>query len=131
MGKNLLLTELSYVTPPGNLEEMSFEIITGGYQPIMAHPERYFFYHKNYESFYRLKELGFLIQVNLLSLIGYYGIQVGKAARFILEKNLADFVGTDMHHTRHLQLLSKKENLLTFKKYLGDKVYNNFSEIAS
>jgi len=131
MGKNLLLTELSYVTPPDNLEEMSFEMITAGYQPIMAHPERYFFYHKNYESFFRLKELGFLIQINLLSLTGHYGVQAARAAKFIFEKNLADLVGTDMHHTRHLNLLSKKENLSMFTKYLGDKIYNNLSEIAS
>ena len=128
--KNVILTELSYISLPDNLEEMSFEIITGGYQPIMAHPERYFFYHKNYDSFYRLKELGFLLQVNLLSLTGYYGAPVGKAAKFIFEKNLADLVGTDMHHTRHLELLSKKENIAIFKKYMGDKMYNDFSEIT-
>lgn len=128
--KNLILTELSYLSLPDNLEEMSFEIITGGYQPIMAHPERYFFYHKNYDSFYRLKEIGFLLQVNLLSLTGYYGAPVARAAKFIFEKNLVDLVGTDMHHTRHLQILSKKENLAIFKKYMGDKMYNDFSGIA-
>ena len=130
VGKNVILTELSYVSLPDNLEKMSFEIITGGYQPIMAHPERYFFYHKNYENYFRLKELGFLLQVNLLSLAGYYGAPVTKAAKFIFEKNLADLVGTDMHHARHLELLSKKENLAIFRKYMGDKLYNDFSEIT-
>jgi protein-tyrosine phosphatase len=128
--RNLILTELSYVTPPDKLEVMSFEIITAGYQPIMAHPERYFFYHKNYDGFLRLKELGFFLQVNLLSLIGYYGIATGKAAKFIFENNLADFVGTDIHHSRHLELLSKSENLAIFKKYLGDKIFNDFAEIT-
>jgi len=128
--KNIILTEISYMTPPDNLEEMSFEIITGGYQPIMAHPERYFFYHKNYDSYSRLKELGFLIQVNLLSLTGYYGTPVKKAAKFILENDLADLVGTDMHHNRHLQILSQKKNLSIFKRYLGDKMYNDFSQVA-
>ena len=125
--KNLILTELSYTTAPDNLESMAFEIITSGYQPIMAHPERYFYYHKNYENFFRLKELGFLLQVNLLSLTGYYGNGVTKAAKFIVEKNLADLVGTDMHHTRHLEALSKKENQAIFKKTFGDKIYNDFS----
>lgn len=129
--KNFILTELSYVTQPDNLEVMSFEMLTAGYQPIMAHPERYFFYQKNYDGFFRLKELGFLLQVNLLSLTGYYGAAAGKAAKFIFENNLADLVGTDMHHLRHLQLLSKNENLATFKKYLGDKIYNDFSVITT
>lgn len=124
---NVVLTELSYSTPPDNLEEIAFEIITNGYQPIMAHPERYFFYHKNYDNFFRLKELGFLLQVNLLSLTGYYGAPATKAAKFIFEKDLTDLVGTDMHHSRHLDILSKKENMAIFKKYLGDRMYNDFA----
>jgi protein-tyrosine phosphatase len=130
VSKNIILTELSYGTPPDNLEEMAFEIITNGYQPIMAHPERYYFYHKNFDGFSRLKELGFLLQVNLLSLTGYYGAPAAKAAKYIFEKQLADLVGTDMHNERHLQALSKKENLSIFSKYLGNKVYNDFTEIA-
>ncbi|MEO6329522.1 MAG: CpsB/CapC family capsule biosynthesis tyrosine phosphatase [Ginsengibacter sp.] len=128
--KNIILTELSYATAPGNLEEISFAILTGGYQPIMAHPERYFYYHKNYENFYYLKELGFLLQVNLLSLTGYYGSAVTKAAKFILQKDLADLVGTDIHSDRHLAALSKQNNLLIFQKFLGDKMYNDFETIA-
>lgn len=124
--KNVILTEMSYASPTGNLEEMAFEIITGGYQPIMAHPERYFYYHRNYENYFRLKELGFLLQVNLLSLTGYYGAPVEKAAKYILDKGLADLVGTDMHHTRHLNTLSDKKNISHMLHHLGEKVYNNF-----
>src|SRR5688572_11623644 len=128
--KNLVLTEISYTTLPNNLENMAFEIITNGYQPIMAHPERYFYYHKNYDNFFRLKELGFLLQVNLLSLTSYYGAAVTKAAKFIVEKGLADLVGTDMHHTRNLEALSKKENQVIIQKALGDKIYNDFSLVS-
>ncbi len=124
---NLILTEISYTTSPDNLENIAFEIITGGYQPIMAHPERYFYYHKNYENFFRLKELGFLLQVNLLSITGYYGPGVTKAAKFIVDNGLADLVGTDMHHARHLGALLKKENQAIFEKSFGDKTYNDFS----
>ncbi|MEO7801786.1 MAG: CpsB/CapC family capsule biosynthesis tyrosine phosphatase [Ginsengibacter sp.] len=126
IAKNYILTELTYTTMPESLEDMSFEINTSGYQPIMAHPERYLFYHKNYDQFYRLKELGFLLQVNLLSVTGYYGPGVAKAAKFILEKGLADYVGTDMHHQRHLNMLSNKNTLSIIHKLLGDKMYNDF-----
>lgn len=124
--KNYILTELSYSTLPGNLEQISFEINTNNYQPLMAHPERYPYYHKNYDAYYRLKELGFLLQVNLLSLTGYYGKYVAKAARYILENNLADFVGTDLHHFKHLNILTDTKSIAIFEKYLGDKVYNQF-----
>jgi tyrosine-protein phosphatase YwqE len=127
--KNLLLTELSYAMPPDKLEKIAFEIIINDYKPIMAHPERYFYYHKNYDAYYRLKELGFLLQVNLLSLTGYYGIPAARAAKFIFENNLADLVGTDMHHIKHLEILSKKENLMLLRKYMGDKLWNDFDAL--
>jgi tyrosine-protein phosphatase YwqE len=92
----------------------------------MAHPERYPYYHKNYDAYYRLKELGFLLQVNLLSLTGYYGKNVAKAAKFILENKLADFVGTDLHHFNHLNVLTDTKSISLFEKYLGDRVYNSF-----
>ncbi|MDQ6755741.1 MAG: hypothetical protein M3004_02290 [Bacteroidota bacterium] len=127
--KNFILTELPYSVMPMNVSETVFEIITAGFKPILAHPERYFYYHKNYDEYFRLKELGFLLQVNLLSLTGYYGAPVAKAAKYILENNLAELVGTDMHHTRHLEALGKKENLAIFNKYLSHKTYNNFELI--
>ncbi len=124
--KNYILTELSYSTAPEKLEEISFEINTNNYQPLMAHPERYPYYHNNYQAYERLKELGFLLQVNLLSLTGYYGKTVAKAAKHILDNNLADFVGTDLHHFNHLNVLTDTKSIQLFEKYLGDKVYNEF-----
>ena len=124
--KNYILTELSYSTPPEKLEEISFEINISNYQPLMAHPERYPYYHKNYEAYTRLKELGFLLQVNLLSLTGYYGKNVAKAAKYILDKGLADFVGTDLHHFKHLNILTDTKSIELFEQYLGDRIYNEF-----
>jgi len=125
--KNYILTELSYSTAPQRLEQISFEIHINNYQPLMAHPERYPYYHKNYNAYYRMKELGFLLQVNLLSLTGYYGKTVAKAAKYILENDLADFVGTDLHHFTHLQVLTDPRSIKVFEKYLGDKMYNEFT----
>ncbi len=125
--KNLLLVEIPYTAPPYDLDEMLFNIITEGYQPILAHPERYFYYHKNMQEYARLKEMGFLLQVNLLSLTGYYGKSAAKAAVYILDKGLAGLVGTDMHHERHLGALGN--NIGVFNKYLGGKEFNKLEEI--
>ncbi|MGI8582075.1 MAG: tyrosine-protein phosphatase [Chitinophagaceae bacterium] len=124
--KNIILTELPYTGMLMNVNEIVFEIISAGYKPILAHPERYFYYHRNFDEYFRLKESGFSLQVNLLSLTGYYGPQVAKAAKFIFDNDLADFVGTDMHHERHLVALSKKETISMLNRYLDNKVYNNF-----
>ena len=125
--KNIILTEQSYATPTHNLNEIAFDLISSGYRPIMAHPERYPFYHSNYEAYTHLKDMGFLLQVNLLSLTGYYGKPVAKAARFIFENDLADLVGTDLHHARHLQMLQSPGNILLFNKYLSNRQYNDLS----
>ena len=124
--KNYVLTELSYATPPNNMEKIAFELNINGYLPLMAHPERYFYYHKNYNAYHRMKELGFLLQVNMLSIAGYYGKATAKAARYIIENNLADFIGTDLHHFNHLRALTDSRNRELFQKVLGDKVYNTF-----
>jgi len=121
---NIILTEQSYVMPLGNLHEVAFELVTRGYKPIMAHPERYGYYHNNFEIYEDLKEMGFLLQVNLLSLTGYYGSSATKAAKFIFEHGLADLVGTDMHHTNHLHAL--KENIPLIAHYVNGKGFNEF-----
>ena len=123
---NIILTEQSFAAPTENLHEIAFEIITAGYRPIMAHPERYYFYHQNYDAYSRLKDMGFLLQINLLSLSGYYGKPVAKAAKYILANNLADLVGTDMHHERHLEMLQSPKNLQLFHELLSDRNFNKF-----
>lgn len=120
----IVLTEQSYATAASNLNEISFELITAGYQPIMAHPERYHFYHGDHSKYGHLKDMGFTLQVNLLSIVGYYGKPVAKAARFILDEGLADYVGTDLHHDRHLAALRAPESLRMLEKYLGGKNFN-------
>lgn len=121
---NIILTEFSYASPIGNLHEIAFEIQTSNYKPILAHPERYFYYHSDYEQYETLKEYGFLFQVNLLSLTGYYGSPVAKAARWLFEKGMVDFVGTDLHHERHLANVERKENLSLINKYLEGAGFN-------
>lgn len=121
---NIILTEFPFATFPTYIEKVAFEIITNGYQPILAHPERYGYAHGNYKIFHRWAEIGFQLQVNLLSLTGHYGKEVMKAARYIIKNDLCVFVGTDMHHQRHLDALLDKNNRATFHEYLQDREWN-------
>lgn len=121
---NIILTEQSFAAPSVNLHELAFEMITKGYRPIMAHPERYAYYHDYFDAYSQLKNMGFLLQVNILSLTGHYGKATAKAAKYILSNNLADLVGTDMHHEGHLHMLQDEKNLRLFEEYLGDKKFN-------
>lgn len=121
---NVILTEFSYSTRPEHLEKMSFRIFTEGYQPILAHPERYGYFHGDNTIYQRLKDLGFLLQVNLLSLTGYYGKDVAKAAIYILKNDLATYVATDLHHDRHLEVLQDRKVNILFRKLLSHQQWN-------
>ena len=104
---NYILVEMSYFSAPINLYELLFKIQLKGYKPVLAHPERYNFYHTDFKSYYKLKQAGCLFQLNLLSLTDQYGKGVQKISEKLLKENLYDFVGTDAHHQNHLELLPK------------------------
>ena len=105
---NIVLIEMSYMNPPLALKEIIFEIQIKGYQPLLAHPERYLFYHQDTKMYTTLKELDVKFQMNLLSSVGYYGSKVAIAADFLLKENYIDFVGTDVHHMKHIEAFENK-----------------------
>ncbi|MFN0083252.1 MAG: tyrosine-protein phosphatase, partial [Ferruginibacter sp.] len=121
---NMVLTEFSYAAKPSNVEQMVFALITEGYQPILAHPERYGYYHNDFRQYHHLSELGFLLQINLLSLTGYYGKPAAKAAAYLIKNDLVSFAGTDMHHVRHLQALSHPNNKALLASAFNGKLFN-------
>lgn len=111
---NFVLVEMSYFSAPLNVYDILFQIQLKGYKPILAHPERYNFYHNDLSHYHKLKKAGCLFQLNLLSLTEQYGKGVQKISQKLLKENLYDFVGTDTHHHNHLALLKKigtKKNL--------------------
>lgn len=108
---NYVLVEMSYINPPIQLYEIILELNSQGYQPVLAHPERYNFYKNDYGSFKRLKQAGCLFQMNLLSATGYYGSGITEVADYLLKENMYDFVGSDVHHKKHLEAFSSKIKL--------------------
>ncbi len=45
---NYVLVEMSYINAPIQLYDIIFDLQVAGYKPVLAHPERYVFYHKNF-----------------------------------------------------------------------------------
>jgi len=103
MGEKYILIEMSYASPYSNIEKVIFDLNISGYKPILAHPERYEYYHFNYDYYSTLRNRGCYFQLNLLSLSGYYGKPTRKIAERLLKDNAVEFVGTDMHHLNHLE----------------------------
>jgi len=104
---NLVLVEFSMITAPLELNSIIFELEIQNYQPVIAHPERYVYLTRKKEFFEDLKSAGCFFQLNLLSIAGVYGHAVQELAEYLQKVNYYDYVGTDMHNARHLELLRK------------------------
>lgn len=105
--KNEVLVEISFMFEPIQLDDIIFRITSKGYQPIMAHPERYPYYHHDLDKYENLKNRGCYLQMNINSLTGYYGKQVKQVAEKMFKMGMYDYVGTDMHHTKHTEVVER------------------------
>lgn len=108
---NYVLVEMSYLNAPIQLYDIIYELQVAGYKPILAHPERYLFYHRKFEEYHKLKKAGCKFQINLSSVTGYYGKEVLQTAQRLLEENIIDFAGSDVHHERHIESYKSKVQL--------------------
>lgn len=106
--ENYVLVEMSYLNPPLKLHETLYDLQNLGYQPVLAHPERYNFYHNSYNNYKKLKDIGCLFQLNLLSTVGYYGQRITKISDSLLKDGLIDFVGSDVHHMKHVECFKNR-----------------------
>ena len=125
MQEKYLLVEMSYLFESLNINETLFNIQIKGYQPILAHPERYIYYFKDISRIKKLKEKGCLLQLNLLSISGYYGKEVKHLAQAFLEDNLYDFAGSDLHHDKHLEALTAEVQSGRLYDSLGNYNFKN------
>ena len=98
MDNDTLLVETSTWTPPVGLYDTFREIQTAGYRPLFAHPERY--RYLNEPSYERLRKLGIHFQLNLPSLVGFYGETAMRKAEWLLSHGFYTEVGSDCHRLR-------------------------------
>jgi len=118
--KNYLLFELSYFTPPHDLEDLVYEIKRKGYTPILAHPERYLYLHDSLDRYRDIKDMGLLFQLNINSISGFYNKDIQRVAEWLISNSMVDFLGSDTHHMTHIKNLKK-----SFKQSLYKKIFKN------
>ena len=121
----LVLVELSFAVPAINLKEIIFEVQLKGYQPVLAHPERYLYFGADKTWYDRLKDAGCLFQLNLLSIKGYYGKGSQELAHYLIKKKYIDLLGTDLHHEKHLANLHSSRIGDAVKKLLDTGLIRN------
>lgn len=123
-GKHILV-ELPFMDEPRNLASALFELQIAGFTPVLAHPERYLYYNADRNRFHQLRDQGVLLQMNMLSTIGYYSKPVQEAANYLVNNQLVDLVGSDTHTIKHQELLQEVYQNKIYQKVCAGELLNN------
>ena len=95
MWDDVVLVETSTNIPPYNLLNLLENIMSKGYRPMLAHPERY--RYMDVADYRHLREIGVYYQLNLPSVVGYYGETAANKALRLLREGSYYAVGSDCH----------------------------------
>ncbi|MEZ4722015.1 MAG: CpsB/CapC family capsule biosynthesis tyrosine phosphatase [Flavobacteriales bacterium] len=125
-GDNYVLFELPFLNEPPNLANVVFEMQLAGYKPVLAHPERYAFWHMDFDKYETMIDKGVLLQLNINSLTGHYSPIVKKIAQQLIEKGMIELLGSDCHHAGHIELMNHARQLEPLHAVLkSGKLKNN------
>ena len=97
-----------------------------GYIPVLAHVERYSFWHGDFSKIAGLKDRGVMLQLNINSLTGHYGPMVKEIGEKMIDGNLVDLLGTDCHNMNHINLLQHARTRPYLEKVLNNKKLLNY-----
>ena len=112
--EKFLLFELSFFDEPLRLNETIWKMIEKGFRPVLAHVERYGYWHNNYDKIEEMINRGVKLQLNIGSVTGAYGPEVKKFAERLIKNEIIDFVGSDCHHLHHLEMINHAIRLPIF-----------------
>ena len=128
-GSRYILIELPMNRKSTIIDDVLYELSKKDIIPIIAHPERYTSYYKDYEFFQDLIDKGCLLQGNIGSLYNKYGLKAKRMIKGLLKKRMISFMASDIHHDSS-DLYSKNINkdlykLLKDKDYIDNILENN------
>lgn len=123
-----LLIELSLYNEINNVEDYLYELKLKGYIPIIAHPERYLYFQKDYKKMEKLYESGVLFQSNYGSIIGVYGKDAKKLIKYALKKDMITFMATDIHRPNSPLIEDFDKIAKKIKKIIGEEKFKKLSE---
>ncbi len=123
-----LLIELSMYNEIQNVEDYLYELKVKGFIPVIAHPERYLYFQKDYKKMDRLYDSGVLFQCNYGSIIGQYGKDAKKLLKYALKKDMVTFMATDIHRPNTELVNSFDKAVKKIIKIVGEKRFKEITE---
>lgn len=124
-GQKHILVEMSYYMEHPNLKSIIFQLQIEGYKVILAHPERYTYWDNKWNNFEELKERGILFQLNTVSTTGYYGPLVKKMSEYFINKEMYEFMGSDMHNQGYMDAFQQSRHEKSIAKLLASGKLKN------
>lgn len=107
---------------PGYIDIFEY-LMDKGYKVILAHPERYHSFQRDFNKIYELTEIGVYLQSNLESILGSYGKEAIKMVKRLLKEKQISFLASDIHHRKHdnnKYIKAKKK----IRRYLSEEEFN-------
>jgi protein-tyrosine phosphatase len=106
--QNYMLVEFPQLTVPVGADELFYQLLLQGVNPILVHPERNSQIQSHPSMVAQYIERGVLIQVTAMSVTGEFGPVAKATADVLLRHNCVHFLATDTHRTsRRPPILSK------------------------
>ncbi len=125
-GDNHVLFELPFSAEPSNLKQVIFKFQTNGYKLVLAHVERYNFWHGQWDKIEEMLDRNIILQLNINSLSGHYGPGVKRMGEELIERGLIGMISSDCHHIGHLQLMKDTARRPALHQVLENKELLNY-----
>ena len=123
VGGRYVLTEFSSAHTYERIRSQVYDLAAAGYQPILAHVERYPCLWKDMELIRSLIRLGARTQVNAGAAMGQAGGKVRRFCRQLMEEDLLHFIASDAHGIRQ-----RKPELGACADYVTKKMGADYAE---
>ncbi|MFI3330422.1 MAG: CpsB/CapC family capsule biosynthesis tyrosine phosphatase [Rikenellaceae bacterium] len=111
---NTVLTEITMSMERMGWENEIYNLNLAGYDVILAHPERYPYMRE--ERLRELKNRGTRLQLNFLSLQGWYGRSSMERGKELLKAGIYDHIASDVHY---LSMIEDIENTVLDSKTIA------------
>lgn len=123
VGSSYVLTEFSGAHNYEKIRNQVYDLLTEGYQPILAHIERYPCLREDIQKVRELVDLGAYIQMNAGAILGESGSPIRKFGRQVMEEDLLHFIASDAHGVKY-----RRPNLGACAKYVSKKMGQPYAE---
>jgi protein-tyrosine phosphatase len=91
------LAELPPLSVPPNWEGFLLSLISSGFVPIIAHPERNDWFMNHPDALSLAVSRGIMLQITAMSILGDFGLEVRDFSDYLLSHNLVHAIASDAH----------------------------------